>query len=144
MGEILIRKGVINGEQLKHALEKQKRTREFLGEILRKDKLISERDLLEALSEQFDIPLEDIEYKYLDWDFVGRFSPSLILDYKCMPLEKDAWSVKVAITNPLDAWTMKKAEEETKGSKLKFVLVTEEQMNDAIKRYRSYIQRVQR
>jgi inorganic pyrophosphatase/exopolyphosphatase len=139
LGEILIDKGLINSEQLKYALEEQKRTKEFLGAILLKNNQIEEKALLEALSEQFHIPFVSIKNKYIDWNLVKRFSSSLILDYKCFPIEEDGRSVTFATTNPLDVWAFKKSEEEASGSLPKFVLVTREDMEDIIQRYQQYM-----
>ena len=139
LGEILIEKSLIGPEQLKDALTEQRRTKEFLGSILLKKKYIAEKDLLKALSDQFGIPVVKIKDKYIDWNFVRRFSPSLILENKCLPIKGDDVSVTVAITNPLDAWAIKKAEDETKGFILKLVLVSEEDMSDAIERYQQYV-----
>ena len=139
-GEILIEKGIINVRQLEDALTEQRRTKKFLGSILLRKNQIKERDLLETLSEQFNISFATIKYKYIDWDFVKRFSSSLILDYKCFPLKEDDYSITVAITNPLDAWALKKAEDETRGHRLKLVLVSEEDMKEVIERYREYVQ----
>jgi type IV pilus assembly protein PilB len=139
LGEILIDKGLINSEQLKYALEEQKRTKEFLGAILLKNNQIKERDLLEALSEQFKIPFVSLKNKYIDWNLVKGFSSSLILDYKCFPIQEDGRAVTFATTNPLDVWAFKKSEEETKGLQTKFVLVTQEDMEDVIQRYQQYM-----
>ena len=140
LGEILIEKGLIKPKELNDALDEQNITREFLGAILLKRKLIKERDLLGVLSEQFDIPFISIKYEYVDWEFVKGLSPSLILDYKCFPFKKDEDSITVAITNPLDPWVLKKAEEETRGFNLKLVLVSEEDMKETIERYKEYVQ----
>lgn len=139
LGEILVRRGLINNKQLKDTLKEQQRTKEFLGLILIRRDRIKEKDLLEVLSEQFNIPFISIKYKYIDWDFVRKFSPSLILDYKCFPVRKDDWSMTIAITNPLDVWVLKKAEEETRPFKLKLILVSEEDMKGAIRRYKEYM-----
>jgi type IV pilus assembly protein PilB len=139
LGEILIEKGLILPEQLKDALIKQMRTKEFLGAILLRRKQITEKDLLKALSEQFKIPIISIKNHYIDWNFVRRFSASLILEHKCLPLKGDDVTVTVAITNPLNAWTIKKAEEETRGFVLKLVLVSDEDMKDVIERYQQYV-----
>lgn len=141
LGEILIEKGLITPEQLKDALDEQARTKEFLGKILLDRSQIKEPDLLTALSEQFNIPIISLKYRYIDWGLAKSFSASLILDYKCFPLEKDEWSVTFAITNPLDAWVLKKIEEEARGLKVKLVLVSGRDMTEAIQRYRQYLQR---
>jgi type IV pilus assembly protein PilB len=139
LGEILMAKGLITDEQLKEALDEQRKTNEFLGKILLKNNQLKEKDLLEALAEQFNIPYVSLKYKYIDWQIAKQFSLGLILDYKCFPIAKDEWSVTVAITNPLDVWAIKKAEEEARGLKLKLVLVSEGDMKEVIQRYQQYL-----
>jgi type IV pilus assembly protein PilB len=139
LGEILINKGAINQKKLDDALGAQKRSREFLGAILLKKRYINEKQLLAALSEQFSIPLVNLKDRYLNWELLKQFSPSLILEYKCFPVEKDNFSVTIAITNPMDVWALKKSEEEALPLKLKFCLTSHEDMDDAINRYRKYM-----
>lgn len=139
LGEILMERGLITSEQLKEALDEQRKTNEFLGKILLRKNQIKEKDLLEALSEQFNIPHLSLKYKYIDWQLAKQFSLALILDCKCFPIAKDEWSVTIAITNPLDVWAIKKAEEEARGLKLKLVLVSEGDMKEVIERYQQYL-----
>jgi len=136
IGELLIEKGLITEEQLTMALEEQKKTKEFLGVIFLKRRQIKEENLFAVLSERFNMPLVRLKDKYIDWNLVKGFSASLILDYKCFPFAKDEWSVTVAITNPLDIWGIKKAEEEARGLKLKVALTTQSDMDEIIERYR--------
>lgn len=140
LGEMLIQKGLLNREQLEEALAEQARSKKFLGEILVKEARIKEADLMLCLSEQFAMPFISLADKYIDFNFVKAFSPSLILDYRCFPLERDIWSVTMAITNPLDVWLFKKAQDEVVPLKLKFVLILSSDMDDVIKRYRKYLQ----
>jgi hypothetical protein len=139
LGEILIHKRLIREEDLKAALKEQKRTREFLGKILLKNGYIKETDLLKALSEQLNISVFNLKDKYIDWHLLEQFSPSLVLDHRCIPIKKDDWSITVGVNNPMDAWVIKKAEEETVGLKLKLVLISEEDINEAIRRYKEYL-----
>jgi len=141
IGELLIEKGLINAVQLEHALKEQARTKEFLGLALVRLGYIKEDDLLRALSAQFQIPYVKITYDYIDWDFVSRFSPSLIMEHRCCPLRADEFTVTVAITNPLDAWAIEKAEQETRGYKMKLVLVSQKEMDGIIARYKEYLQK---
>jgi len=139
LGELLIEKGRITPQQLESALMEQSRTKEFLGAILLKKKLITEKDLLETLSDQFGIPLVSLKNKYIDWQLLKGFSPSLIMDYRCLPVKKDAHAVTFAISNPLDVWVLKKAEEETRGLSMKLVLASQADIDEAIRRYRQHI-----
>ncbi|MFH1593569.1 MAG: hypothetical protein ABID09_02600 [Candidatus Omnitrophota bacterium] len=139
LGDILVKKGVITQEQLKAALTAQKMSKEFLGTILIERRLIEEGDLLDALSLQYKISFISLTHRYIDWSFVKKFDASLIFDYKCFPVSKDDGSTTMAITNPLDAWVLKKAEDESRGSQVNFVLVTMKDMDEVIERYREYI-----
>jgi type IV pilus assembly protein PilB len=140
IGEILIESGLITQEQLERALAEQSRTNKFLGDILLKKREINERDLLLALSKQFDVPVINLDNDNINWDFVKKFSPSAILDYKCLPIREDEWSVTIGITNPLDFDSIKKAEEEAGGLKLKFVLVSKDDLEEFIVRYKRHMQ----
>ncbi|HTZ11319.1 MAG TPA: hypothetical protein VMD04_02925, partial [Candidatus Margulisiibacteriota bacterium] len=55
------------------------------------------------------------------------------------PLQHDAAQLVMAITNPLDLWAIRKAEEEARGLKLKLVLASEVDMQEAILRYKEYL-----
>jgi type IV pilus assembly protein PilB len=139
LGELFMDKGLLTPEQLNAAIEEQKRTKEFLGTILVRKNQVKERDLLAMLAEQFDIQLVSLKNRYIDWKLVKDFSASLILNHRCFPLNRDRFSVTVAIANPLDAWALKRAEEEAKGLKLKLVLVSGSDMDGVILRYKQYM-----
>lgn len=141
LGEYLIEKKLISEQDLNEALDDQKRSKEFLGAILIRRGAIKEDGLLTALSEQFSIPYVSVKYDYIDWELVGRFSNSLILEHKCFPVGADEYTVTMAIINPLDVWALKKAEEETRGYKMKLVLVSETDMNEVIIRYKEQLQK---
>ncbi len=140
IGELLIESGLINREQLEGALEEQKVTGDFLGAILIRRGDITEDGFISALSDQYNLPCVCIRYDYVDWDFLGKFSPELILYHKCFPLKADDFTVTVAITNPLDVWAIRKVEEETRGYNVKYVLVSMSDMAGAIKRYKEEFQ----
>ena len=141
VGEILVQKGLIDQEQLAWVLGEQEVTREFLGTILLQKKWIKEKDLMSALSERFKMPLIDLRNEYIDWDIVKHFSPSLILDHHYFPFKRDERSVTMAVIDPLNAWSLKMAEGEAMGLELKLALTSQADMEDAVKRYRNYIQK---
>lgn len=57
IGEILLRKKKISHPQFQHALNVQKTTGEKIGEILRNMHIVSEEDIIEALSEQYNVSI---------------------------------------------------------------------------------------
>lgn len=139
IGDILIAKGLITEEQLQEALTQQRKNKKFLGEILIENYSIIEDDLLKVLSEQFDIEVVSLKNKYIDWNFVKGFSSSLILDHKCFPVKTDERTLTIAIINPLDVWALKKSEDESKGLKVIWVLVSQKDMQEVIQKYQQYI-----
>ncbi len=141
LGEILIEAHLLSAENLALALKEQARTGDFLGSILVRRNYLRREDFLRALAAQFQIPVVDLKMMRIDWEFVKGFSASLILDYGVLPLKKDQWTVTMAIVNPLDAWSLKKAEEESGGLRLKLALAASEDMQEMQKRYLQYIQK---
>lgn len=137
--QILIERGLLKPGDAESCLREQSRTNEYIGGILVKRGLIKERDLLSALSEQFGIDFVELKNKYIDWSLAKTFRASLVIDQKCLPFEKEGDRISVAITNPLDAWVKKNVEEQAVGLLVKFVLVTEEDMREAVGRYKKYI-----
>ncbi|MFA4991269.1 MAG: hypothetical protein WC569_01630, partial [Candidatus Omnitrophota bacterium] len=111
----------------------------FLGVVLKRRFGVKERDLLGALSEQFGMPLVALKNKYIDWNFVKQFSPSFIMDSGCFPVKKDGGEMTIGVMNPLDAWSLKKAEEAAAGFRLKLALISSEDLKDAVRRYREYL-----
>ncbi|MCG8430540.1 MAG: hypothetical protein MJA29_05170 [Candidatus Omnitrophica bacterium] len=139
LGEILRDKGLISDEELREALRQQRKKREFIGAILVRNNFLSEKELVENLAEQFGLPVVELKDAYIDWNLVSRFSPSLILDAGCFPVREDGSSVTVAVTNPLDAWAIKEAQEQAGGAKVKLVLTPVEDMHDAMTRYKQHV-----
>ncbi|MCX7661478.1 MAG: hypothetical protein N2Z79_02195, partial [Candidatus Omnitrophica bacterium] len=121
------------------ALEEQSLSGEFLGKIILKHRWIKEKDLLLCLAEQFGISFITLKDKYIDWRLFEEFSPSLILDYRCIPLKKEKDKIIFVINNPLDILRIKKIEEETKGLRLELVVALEEEIEEVISRFKEHL-----
>ena len=141
LGELLMAKNLISQEQLDAALQEQVRSKEFLGLILIKRGALKERDLTRALSEQFHLPVIVLKDRFIDWEFLKDFDSDLIVDHKCFPVSGDDWSVTFAITNPLDVWAIEKAEQQSRGLKVKLVLASISDMDEVIARYQEHMRR---
>jgi MSHA biogenesis protein MshE len=140
LGEILMRKQIITCQQLDDALKEQRLSGKFLGAILFEKRSINEQQLLEALSEQFSMPFTSIKDKYIDWNLVHKFSSSLIIEHRCFPIEADEDFITFAINNPLDMWLLEEAEHQAAPLKIKTVLVSSQDMEECLSRYRKYLQ----
>ena len=135
IGEILVEKGLILQEELELALKEQGRTKEILGKILVRRGFVKEVELLHAMSIQFGIPRDTLSNKYMDWEFVKKFSSSLVMDLRCFPFEANGEDLSVAIADPLNILSEKASRELAKWE-IKLILITESDMDDIIKRYK--------
>ncbi|MBN3039089.1 MAG: hypothetical protein JW869_06740 [Candidatus Omnitrophica bacterium] len=138
IGEILIEKGLITQAQLDDALMEQKMTKEFLGKILLKRALVSEKDFIKALSEQYGIPYVDINQIDVNIAVAMKFSPTYILDHQCVPIKEDDYSVTVAISNPLNVQIFSEMEKEANMRSIKLVLICAKDMNWLVQFYQQY------
>ena len=138
LGNILISKNLITKNQLERALGLQKINKDFLGAILIKEGYIKESDLLSALSEQFDIPLGAISDTQINWDVVGRFPKTLIVEHRCFPLYETEFHLILALSNPLDAGALSEAQKYAGEKKLKPMLVNSADMDRALEFYQNF------
>ena len=115
-----------------------------LGKILLERGTITEQQLLEALSEQFNLPLVHIKDKPLDWDLVDMLPKSLIVEHRCLPLEKTDDSIIIAVNDPLDAWIVTEAEQHAKDYKIQRVLTYSSEMDAALDKYSQHVKEERR
>lgn len=139
IGELLIRKKLVTKRELEIALDEQKNTGEFLGSVLLKRKYLKEEDLMKVLSEIFGVPFMSLTDKYIDWKLAMSFSPSLVVERRCLPFRENDHGIVVAILNPLDAQAISQVEREAKGKKISLVLVTPSDMEEALRNYQKRI-----
>ncbi|OIO37165.1 MAG: hypothetical protein AUJ72_05105 [Candidatus Omnitrophica bacterium CG1_02_46_14] len=139
LGEFLIQKKLIAKRDLDLALNEQKRTHDFLGMILVRNKSIKEEEFLKALSELFHIPFISLKHEYIDWDLAMSFSASVVLDRKCLPFRENDFGISVAILNPLDVTAISQIEAQARDKKVNLILVTSYDMQDALKTYQKRV-----
>ncbi|MBI2871461.1 MAG: hypothetical protein HYY14_07130 [Candidatus Omnitrophica bacterium] len=135
IGEILRDRGLINEIQLISALAEQQRTHEFLGQILLKRSIISDSDLAQALSEKFELPYLNLVFDQIDWDVVQKVNPTLAVEKRCLPLFQDEWSLTAATVNPTDAQTLSEFERYAGSRKVRWVVISDRQMDMAFSEF---------
>jgi type IV pilus assembly protein PilB len=139
IGEILLKKELITEEQLQEALKEQRVNHGYLGAILISKGWINRREFLEALAEQYGISFIDLKIEYIDMELARQFPSSLIQEHCCFPFRQDDESISVAIANPLDVTAISKIEQTAKPRRVNLVLAAEEDIREAIQKYRQYI-----
>lgn len=134
-GEILLQAGVITESDLNMALSIQTRNGMALGRILEDLNLISDRDIVDILARQFNLPVIDaIQEDSFSKTVLGLIDCDSALKMMVFPLGICNDGVKVAITNPLDFNTLDRLAFGT-GRHIRPVLATPTAIFKAIKRF---------
>src|SRR5579872_2923301 len=134
LGEILIQKHLITGEDLDRALELQRERGDKLGKILVDLGFVSARDVLLALSEQLNVPLLAIEGPPAVSPETETLSPKFLRQFRCLPMRLHDQTVTLAMADPLDFETRSTVAACT-GLAVLPGLAGEQEILDAIDRY---------
>lgn len=103
LGQILLRKGLINIGQLEEALVIQKKEgKGLLGEILIQKGFITEELLCVALASQSDYCYVPVERYKIARDIIKIVPKETASKYSLVPLEKIGGVLTVAMANPFD------------------------------------------
>jgi general secretion pathway protein E len=100
LGEILIRKNLVDADEISKAQEIEKKSGISLGQVLLKKGLIHENDLLTCVSEQYEIPtVLKIEVKNIQ-DFIPKVPLRFVQKYRIVPYSFENNILKVAVQDP--------------------------------------------
>ncbi len=131
IGNLLLKAHLVTEEQLKEALEEQKRTGEKLGQILVERGVISPMDLANALEAQSGIPSITLEDFSFDPEVVNLLSENFIRLNRIIPLKRYNDTVEVACVPPINPRTLEDVKLIT-GLKVKPFIVTDEEFDRAL------------
>ena len=103
LGEILIERQQISGEDLSRALElQQDRPGEKIGKILVDLGFVAVRDVLSALSEQLRMPVLVLDGPPPSSPEIETLSPRFLRQFRCLPVALHDHTVTLAMADPLD------------------------------------------
>jgi general secretion pathway protein E len=103
LGSILSEKFGLPASKLEEALAVQKEKGGRLGDLLLKLRVVREEQLLEALSQQLDLPwMPHLESKMVDPVLVHKVPIGFARRYRVLPIRSEQGSVLVATTDPLE------------------------------------------
>ncbi len=135
LGELLIEQGLITKDQLNHALEEQKLSREMLGMILIRLGYVSKESLLmPVLAVQMNVPLVRLSETEISPEIIEKLPAKIVSHYKVIPVEFKDDVLSVAMSNPLDIQVLDDVEMIVK-TKIQPVLASEDDVDDAIRKY---------
>ena len=134
LGEMLVAGGLIKEEQLKRALEEQKKRGGKVGEVLVGLGYISEHNIATFLGRQLHIPYVEIEKELVDVDIVKMIPADIARRVAAIPLYKDREALVVAMADPLNIFGLDDIQKAT-GRDIRQVVATRTDIQKAIDRY---------
>ena len=103
LGQMLVQDGILTDEQVASALERQRKTKERLGQVLIELRLIDEEVLLKYLGAQFrKEPITRQELATLDLDVVKLIPEDVARQHRVIAAERNGRRLIVATADPLN------------------------------------------
>jgi MSHA biogenesis protein MshE len=102
LGEILLTQKLLTEEQLKLALEAQKRSGRKLGRVFIELGYVTEEEISEALAKQFQIPYINLKYYNIKPEVVQKLTETQARRFRAIVLEDTAKALKVGMADPTD------------------------------------------
>jgi len=133
-GELLLRTGKIDQQQLQEALAYQKEQGGRLGTALVKLTHITENQLVDALSQHFGVPSVDLTEIEIDEVVVKIIPADIARKYTIVPVSKAGATVTVAMLDPSNVFAMDDVKFMT-GYKVEPVVAAETGIRGAIDKY---------
>jgi MSHA biogenesis protein MshE len=102
LGDLLVQQKLISQEQLKFALEQQKRSGRKLGRLLVDNAFVTEEHISEALGKQLSIPYINLKYYNINIELVRLLQESQARRFRSMVLEERNGKLLVGMADPTD------------------------------------------
>jgi type IV pilus assembly protein PilB len=106
LGDLLVKEGLINQEQLQRALADQKGSNEKLGSILVRLDLINEDQLIAFLSKQYGIPSITVTQLDVDAEVVKLVPAQIARKYEVLPIKRAGNQLTLAMADPTNVFAV--------------------------------------
>lgn len=108
LGDVLLNMGLISQKQLQHVLEQQRISSNRFGTLLVQSGIITEPQLVEALSIQLDLPRIMPAPELVDTSLLKGLDEMFFREHIFLPIQKQGRQVAVVIADPLDGELLQK------------------------------------
>jgi len=102
LGDLLVSVGLISQEQLDHALEAQKKTKNRLGRELIEEQIITEQQLLHALQKQLGVEYVDLTGIQISPQLTELLPKNIARKYGVVPVKLGGNSLYIAMNDPMN------------------------------------------
>ncbi len=131
LGQMLLKSGAINREQLEQALSKQKISGGTLGSNLVGMGILTEQQILEYLGKQLNVGVIDLQNDSLDPDIVNIIPRDVSRKFNVVAVEKNGNTLTVAASDPTNIFVLDSIKFVT-GFNVKPVIAAESAIKKAI------------
>jgi type IV pilus assembly protein PilB len=125
LGQLLLGRGVVTGEQIENALaeQKEKGHRKLLGELLVEMNYCTENQIASALAEAYDVPYAQVSPKICDAKVLDILPREFLEEHIILPLFKVGDKLTVAVSEPTNVFLIDEIER-ISGCKVQIVCAT--------------------
>ena len=102
LGDVLVAQKAISQDQLKIALEQQKKSGRRLGRVLVEQGFVDDEQICEAISRQLNIPYVNLKFYNLNQDTVRRLPEAQARRFRAIALEDRRANIFVGMADPTD------------------------------------------
>jgi MSHA biogenesis protein MshE len=102
LGDVLVAQKAISQDQLKVALEQQKKSGRRLGRVLVEQGFVNDEQICEAISRQLNIQYVNLKFYNFNQDVVRRLPEAQARRFRALVLEDRRSSVLVGMADPTD------------------------------------------
>jgi len=134
LGQVLIDEGLLNAEQLAHALEEQRHLGRSLGRILVDQGTLSESQLVAALATQIGLKFVDLTDYPVDGSAVPRLPDAVSRRHQAIAVGYEDGKIVVAMADPANVFALDDIRSIT-GMDVRQVVATKADVMAAIDRY---------
>ena len=133
LGDVLVERKVVSREQLRLALEEQKRSGRRLGRVMVENGFCNAEQIAEALARQLAIPYVNLKFYNLSNDVVRRLPESQARRFRALVLEDRKDSYLVGMADPTDLFAADELQRSLKRA-IHVAAVSEEQLLQTVDR----------
>jgi MSHA biogenesis protein MshE len=133
LGDLLVQQQLISQDQLKFALEQQKRSGRKLGRVLVDNGFVTEEKISEALAKQLGIPYINLKYYNINLEQVRKLPENQARRFRSIVLEDRNGLLLVGMADPTDLFAFDEISRAVKRD-IDVAVVTESQLLESIDR----------
>jgi type IV pilus assembly protein PilB len=134
LGEILIKENLITADQLKQALDYQKKNNGRLGTCLMKLGFVRDDEITQVLSRQYGVPSINLKYYEVEPTVIKLIPQETAIRYQVVPLSRVGATLTIAMTDPTNVFAMDDIKFMT-GFNVEPVVASESDINEAIEKF---------